>query len=642
MSGDEIMRKLFLLMTMMIFASMVGIAQRTPAPEATSAKIATSTISGRISSKDKALRGITVNLSRNSPSGGGGGRGGQAVKTDEDGKYSFTNVAAGNYIVMPNAMAYVPDSSDVAGPFRGKSVIVNDNENVENIDISMRIGGVITGKILRPDGAPAIEQRVTLRTKNAAGTSTIFFSASTSGMSNSTDDRGAFRLFGIPSGQYLVSAGDAGGGGGPRGFGNFRQRYPLTYYPSVFTEAEAQTVDVTEGNETKDIEIKLGQPLPTYEAKGKVIDAMTGTPLPGVQVAYRQVVGNQRGGGAMQMNANGERTDLNGEFLISGIEKGSYQISVQSDQTSDYYSEQTAFEIADADAANIEIRASRGATVNGFVMIDGAQNQGAIASAGFSVMGTSRTANAGGGRGGPQMGGRGMMGEVAANGAFHIKGLQPGRAMLSIMDRSDARYSIVRIERDGTDVSNGFEVAAGEQINNVRIIVAQGNGVIRGQINVVGGALPAGSRLMVSATKANGGGGRGGGNGAQVDQNGRFVIEGLVSGQYTVTAMALPGGGFGGGRPAPGGGFGGGGFPGGGAGGPGGGARGGGAGGRGGAPVGGGTPGGTPGGVVVGGGTAPQFQMAVKPVSQTVMLSGAEASVVLTLDVSVPPTGGNQ
>ena len=636
------MRKLFWLMTMMIFASLVGVAQRTPAPEATPAKIANSTISGRISSKDKALRGITVNLMRNGQ-GGGGGRGGQAVKTDEDGKYKFTNVAAGNYIVMPNAMAHVPDSSDVTGPFRGKSVIVNDNENVENIDISMRIGGVITGKILRPDGAPAIEQRVTLRTKNPDGTSTVFFSASTSGMTNSTDDRGAFRLFGIPSGQYLVSAGDAGGGGGPRGFGNFRQRYPLTFYPSVSTEAEAQTVDVTEGNETKDIEIKLGQPLPTYEAKGKVIDAMTGTPVPGVQVTYRQVARNQRGGGAMQMNANGERTDLNGEFLISGIEKGSYQISVQSDQTSDYYSEQTAFEIADADAANIEIRAARGATINGFVFIEGAETQAKIASAGLGVTAMTMNQNRGGGRGGAPMMGRNNIGDVAPSGAFQVKGLQPGKAMLSIMNRSDARYSVVRIERDGADVSNGFEVAAGEQINNIRIIVAQGNGVIRGQINVVGGALPAGSRLMVSATKANGGGGRGGGNGAQVDQNGRFVIEGLVSGQYTVTAMALPGGGFGGGRPIPGGGFGGGGFPGvGGVGGPAGGARGGGAGGRGGAPAGGGTPGGTPGGVAVGGGTAPQFQMAVKPVSQTVMLSGAEASVVLTLDVSVPPTGGNQ
>ncbi len=638
------MRKLFWIMTAIIFASLVGLAQPGRSTAGTSATpptvIANSTISGRISSKEKALRGITVNLTRN---GQGGGRGGQSVKTDEDGKYKFTNVAAGNYIVTPNAMAYVPDSSDIAGPFRGKSVIVNDNDNVENIDISMRTGGVITGKILRPDGAPAIEQRVTLKTKNADGTATTFFSATTSGMTNSTDDRGVFRLFGIPSGQYLVSAGDAGGGG-QRGFGNFRQRYPLTYYPSVFTEAEAQTVDVTEGNETKDIEIKLGQPLPTYEAKGKVIDAMTGTPVPGVQVAYRQISQNQRGGGGAPMNPSGERSDVNGEFLISGIEKGSYQISVQSDQNSDYYSEQTAFEIADADAANIEVKASRGATVNGFVVIDGAQNQGAIASARFGVMGSSRAANAGGGRGGPQMGGRGSMSEVAANGAFQVKGIQPGKAMLSIMNRSEGRYSIVRIEREGVDVTNGFDVGAGEQVNNIRLIVAQGNGVIRGQINVVGGALPAGTTLRVSASKTSTSGGRGtGGGGAQVDQNGRFVIEGLVSGQYTVTAMALPGGigggGFGGGRPIPGGS---GGIPaGGGFGGAGGAARGG----RGGgAPAIGAT--GTPStGVIsgtVGGGMSPQFSLTVKPVSQTVMLNGAEAQVVLTLDVSAQPTGGNQ
>ncbi len=631
------MRKLFWVLSAMIFVSLSGVAQTAPAASTTPAKIANSTISGRISSKDKALRGITVNLTRN---GQGGGRGGQAVKTDEDGKYKFTNVAAGNYIVTPNAMAFVPDSTDVAGPFRGKSVIVNDNENVENIDISMRAGGVITGKILRPDSAPAIEQRVTLKTKNADGTTTTFFSASTSGMTNSTDDRGVFRLFGIPAGQYLVSAGDAGGGG-PRGFGNFRQRYPVTYYPGVLVEAEAQAVDVTEGNETKDIEIRLGEPLPTYEAKGKVVDAITGTPVVGVQVAYRQVSRNQRGGGGMPMNSSNERTNLDGEFLITGIEKGSYQISVQGDQNTDYYSEQVAFEVADADAANIEIKASRGATINGSVVIEGAETQAALASAGLGVMAMTRTAGRGGGGGGPQMG-RNNMSDVSANGAFQVKGLQPGKVSIQITNSSaDSRYSIVRVEREGADVSSGIDVASGEQVNNVRVVVAVGNGVIRGQINVVGGTLPAGTTLRVSASKTSSGstaGGRGmGGGGAQVDQNGRFVIEGLVSGQYTVTAMALPGGfgggGFGGGGQFPGGG----GFPG-----AGGGARGGGVGRGAGAPAG-ATGGGTTsgGGSTVGnGGTNPQFTMAVKPVSQTVMLNGAEASVVLTLDVSAQPAAG--
>ncbi len=636
------MRKLFLVIMTMVFVSSFGFAQPA-APASTSvAKIANSTISGKISSKEKPLRGITVNLARNGQ--GGGGRNGQSVKTDQEGKFKFTNVAAGNYVVMPNAMSHVPDSSDVTGPFRGKSVVVNDNENVENVDISMRIGGVITGKILRPDGAPAIEQRVSLKTKNPDGTTTMFFSASTAGMSNATDDRGVFRVFGIPSGQYLVSAGESGGGGG-RGFGNFRQRYPVTYYPSVAIEAEAQVVEVTEGNETKDIEIRLGEPLPTYEAKGKVIDAITGIPVVGAQVGYRQVAQNQRGAIPRPMNSNNERSDLNGEFLISGIEKGKYVVTVQPGQNSEYYSDEVNFEIADADADSIEIRASRGASVNGFVVIDGAQNPGALASSGLGVMAMSRPQTQGGGRGGAaMMMGGGNMSDVAANGAFQIKGLKAGRVTVNVQSRSsDARYSIVRIEREGVDVTNGFDVGSGEVVSNIRVIVAIGNGIIRGQINVVGGALPAGTVLRVVASKSNaggGGGGRGMGAGnAQADQNGRFVIEGLVSGEYTVTAMAMPTG-FGGGRPMPGGGgfTGGGGFQGGGV--PGGGARGGGRGG-GNPPTGGNAGGGAP-AVVGGAGQAPQFTMPVKPVSQTVMLNGAEASVVMTLDVSTPPAGGNK
>lgn len=71
----------------------------------------------------------------------------------------------------------------------------------------------------------------------------------------------------------------------------------------------------------------------------------------------------------------------------------------------------------------------------------------------------------------------------------------------------------------------------GEDILDLRIMIADGTGVIRGQVNVEGGTLPPGARMIASISNrlrfSNGY--------AQVDQDGRFVISGLAAGTYELT-----------------------------------------------------------------------------------------------------------
>jgi hypothetical protein len=88
-----------------------------------------------------------------------------------------------------------------------------------------------------------------------------------------------------------------------------------------------------------------------------------------------------------------------------------------------------------------------------------------------------------------------------------------------------------RLEHHGEELKQGVEIKPGEDIFDLRITIADGTGVIRGQVRVEGGTLPPGVRMRASISNqlhfANGY--------AEVDKDGRFVISGLAAGTYELT-----------------------------------------------------------------------------------------------------------
>jgi hypothetical protein len=122
---------------------------------------------------------------------------------------------------------------------------------------------------------------------------------------------------------------------------------------------------------------------------------------------------------------------------------------------------------------------------------------------------------------------------ISPDGSFQFTGLRPGKAFVNLKADNESLngLSILRIERNGGELKQGIEIKPGEEILDLRIMVADGTGVIRGQIKVEGGTLPAGARMVASISNqlrfANGY--------AQVDGDGRFVISGLAAGTYEIT-----------------------------------------------------------------------------------------------------------
>ncbi len=465
--------------------------------------------------------------------------------TDEKGQYRFANVVAGRFRVMPLAEAFVisSDSTDSGarrGGAGGIAVTVSDGQTVSNIDFTLARGGVITGRVTDSDGRPVIAERINLAIPGDNGRAQPFNGGARFGYE--TDDRGVYRIYGLPEGNYVVSA-----GGGDRPGISRRIRYPRTYYPDAVEEAQAQIVEVQAGSVVESIDIRLGAPLKTYAVAGRVVDAVSGQPVIGASIN----VGRERGPGPA--GASLGATDTEGEFRVTGLTPGRYSASLRSsfggaDTTGDFYSDPVSFEISGDNLTGVEIRAHRGASISGVVVVEGATDPSVAARlqrlmiSANSRGGQSQQGQSG--RGGP--GGRQSFAQVSPAGAFRIGGIAPGRVRLNVNGLGGGGFgggngfSLARIELNGAAINGEFNVGSGEQIAGVRVVVGYGAGVIQGRVVIAGGALPAGTRLIVSVRPLDSAGQN---RPAQVDATGQFRVEGLLPGSYEVRLNAITGGG---------------------------------------------------------------------------------------------------
>lgn len=492
----------------------------------------TGSISGRVTVGEKPAPGIIVAASTQN------GMPPMAQATsDADGSYRISGLAAGQIIVTPVAPVFVVPNSSMFGQGRVVTLSAND-ETVEGVDFKLTRAGVITGRITDADGRPVIEERISVVAVDENGGvirgPTL---RPTNPMMYQTDDRGVYRIYGLPAGHYKVSVGDEGRSTNLRAAGF----YPRTFYPDGSDLAKAGIVDVSPGGETKNIDIKLGPRGSTYSISGRVIDAANGQPLPGISVSFSTVQQNQNQSYVTSTSGPSSPTNSQGEFRTEGLLPGRYVLminpanfSVSTSPSPKFYSEPVPFEVQDGDVTNLEIKTKRALSISGFVVPDGITDKAVLARV-PKLLVTSTLEQ------GPnelRTFSGGSVARINLDGSFSIEGLRPGKVTLDVGAYSGPElvgFSTTRVEYNGPVPNRQLELSSGQDLSGVKIYVAYGTGVIRGQVKVEGGTLPPGAEFRISVNRP----GEAGRSYGQADSRGRFLIRGVSPGTYDVFLLLV-------------------------------------------------------------------------------------------------------
>jgi hypothetical protein len=179
--------------------------------------------------------------------------------TDDAGNFQVSGLDARIYTLGASAPGYY-------FPARDPDVLPPYYRIGDSATISLNKGGVITGTVTGPNGEPVVQagvRAILIRDANDKPPPPGRFA-----LDRPTDDRGAFRIYGLPTGTYILAAGGRGTYG--YSFNAYDSDAP-TYAPSATRDTAAE-ISVRAGEETT-VDIRYrGEP-------GHAVSGVVGGPI---------------------------------------------------------------------------------------------------------------------------------------------------------------------------------------------------------------------------------------------------------------------------------------------------------------------------------------------------------------------------
>ena len=408
----------------------------------------------------------------------------EGTTTDRDGNFQVTGLQPRSYRVFAWLSTYAPLASDLDTWTRNYKI-------GDSVTLVMVKGGVITGTVTAPTGEPIVGIRVFARIiRNES--SRLPFPFRHYPLERTTDDRGIYRIYGVPAGTYIVWAG--GSGGAYQGLDAFDNDVP-TYSPSS-TRDTAEEITVRAGEERTNVDIRYrGEPGHVISGRARAAD---GSETVGHGINLTAV-----GSKVEWAMATGQEPNSKG-FIFRGIDDGDYDVtafSVVENQLTGIGSKR--IKVRGADVTGIELVTQPLASLSGRVVLEESKATECSGKPRLLLPETFLTASMDESQGGdfhPQI--RWMLGGAPVNpdsqGNVSFKNLIPGRyyfvpqfagkywylQSMTLTPAGSAKTAPVDAARNWTTLKSG------DRLSGLTITLAQGAASLQGQLVLGEGESP--------------------------------------------------------------------------------------------------------------------------------------------------------
>ena len=519
--------KWVLLASAFVTVSVVGAAQQRR--DAALGATGTAQIAGTVVTGDSApvpVRRAIVTLT-------GEGRTRLAAVTDDAGAFAFTGLPADRYSLFVAKNGYVPMNYGSKRPGAGGTPIVVADGQRATVAMTLPRGSVITGSVRDERGSPVPDVSVTamryavsfatgertLQSVNVGSSGLVVpgYSVDAFPGTGTTDDRGIYRIYGLPAGEYVISAAVRPRGLGPLASTDLTQvtaadvqraerllrqsssrtatdaavgaparvaasrvDYAPVYHPAAVAAADAATITLGVSEEKPGVDVLL-RLVPTATIAG-VVTAPDGTPVSNAQVSIMDPASSS--GRVMRAT----RSSADGAFAIAGIAPGHYEL--QSSSYAEGLFGSSELEVHGRDLSTSMVMRP-GGTVSGRVLFDGASPAPGFNSV-MLLLARHTFAT-----GGPRF-------QMHPDGRFVFSSVPPGRYRLRINGPPPAGWILRSVMANGIDASDiAFDVTGTANVQDVAITLTDRPAEISGVLqNAAGEPAPEYALVRVFGRRA--------------------------------------------------------------------------------------------------------------------------------------------
>ena len=459
------------------------------------------TIRGRVLAADgRVLPRAIVNLYADPPHGRIPG-----AITDADGRFEFQQLPAIVYTVTATRAGFITASHGQRQPSAiAEQLDLKAAQRLDNIDIVLFPPRAIAGHVVDSGGeaVEGIDVRV-LRIAYRNGRRRL---VGAGGQSISrTDDRGAYRIYGLAPGQYIVKAGT-----------------PATYYPGTTSAQDALRIAVDSTQDVSRMDFALTPP-PGVRVSGTVVDA-AGRPLPD-----GLILTPSRRSGALAGDPLDAQIDPGGRFEFINVAPGEYVIQASKDGSNSNDEGESASQflaVAANDVAGVTLRLSRGSTVKGRITFDGAASQESYFSLNLEAVAVDPDLTA-------QSIDIPTSARIRADGTFDLTGLN-GPHVLRVPDTTDGWMleAVLLNGRDVTDIPLFFGSAA-QSIDGIEVVLTDRLSEVSGRaLDARGSGMPGATVVLFPTDRTHWGETSRFVSAVTTGKDGAFTVRSLPPGDY--------------------------------------------------------------------------------------------------------------